>query len=75
MAGDEFVAIVQGRSYQFIDKIMEVWNKSNQENLQNHDIVIAAGVARYDGEKKLEDVFAKADALMYENKRMLKGMK
>lgn len=75
IGGDEFVAIVQGRSYQFIDKIMEVWNRSNQENLQNRDIVIAAGVARYDGEKKLEDVFAKADALMYENKRMLKGMK
>lgn len=57
IGGDEFVAIVQGRSYQFIDKIMEVWNRSNQENLQNRDIVIAAGVARYDGEKKLEDVF------------------
>ena len=72
VGGDEFVAIVQGRSYQFIDKIMEVWERTNQKNAREGDIVIAAGVARYNGEEKLEDVFAKADALMYENKRMLK---
>ncbi|SHN66225.1 hypothetical protein SAMN02745247_03092, partial [Butyrivibrio hungatei DSM 14810] len=39
---------------------------------QKDDVVIAAGMARYNGEKDVARVFEKADALMYENKKKLK---
>ena len=34
--------------------------------------MIACGMARYDGEKKVSDVFKKADEMMYQNKHDLK---
>ena len=72
IGGDEFAVIIQGNSYQYVDKIMQVWEKTNEENIKNDAVVIAAGMARYEDDKKVEAVFAKADALMYENKKKLK---
>lgn len=72
IGGDEFAVIIQGNSYQYVDKIMQIWEKTNEENIKNDGVVIAAGMARYEDDKKVEAVFAKADALMYENKKKLK---
>ncbi|SDA72546.1 diguanylate cyclase (GGDEF) domain-containing protein [Butyrivibrio sp. INlla18] len=72
VGGDEFIVISQGRSYHNIEKIMQVWERTNGENRQKDDVVIAAGMARYNGEKDVARVFEKADALMYENKKKLK---
>lgn len=72
VGGDEFIVIAQGRSYHNIEKIMQVWERTNGENSQKDDVVIAAEMARYNGEKDVARIFEKADALMYENKKKLK---
>ncbi len=37
------------------------------------DVVIACGMARYEGDRSVAAVFDRADLAMYENKQMLKG--
>ncbi|MBR0399451.1 MAG: GGDEF domain-containing protein [Mogibacterium sp.] len=38
------------------------------------DVVIACGMARYEGDRSVAAVFDRADLAMYENKKMLKGL-
>ena len=73
VGGDEFVVVIQGRSYKHVDKIMQFWEKTIQESIDNNSVVIAAGMARFTDDKEVKNVFAKADALMYENKKALKN--
>ena len=42
--------------------------------MKNGDVVIACGIAEYNPQedRSVEDVFARADAMMYENKKALK---
>ena len=37
------------------------------------DVVIACGMARFEGDRSVAAVFDRADLAMYENKQMLKG--
>ncbi|WP_022778114.1 sensor domain-containing diguanylate cyclase [Butyrivibrio sp. AE3009] len=73
VGGDEFVVVIQGRSYKHVDKIMQFWDKTIQESIANNSVVIAAGMARFTDDKEVKTVFARADALMYENKKALKS--
>ena len=72
IGGDEFVVIAQGRDYRNIDRLMAKLNERNEENRKAGGIVIACGMAKHENESIMEDVFIKADQLMYENKRELK---
>lgn len=72
IGGDEFVVIAQGRDYRSIDRLMARMNERNEENRKAGGIVIACGMAKRENESIMEDVFNKADHLMYENKRDLK---
>lgn len=72
VGGDEFVVIVQGKNYANLDKLMELVQKKNAENLQTGDVVLAAGMARYENDKSVAAVFERADVQMYENKSKLK---
>ena len=74
VGGDEFVVVIQGRSYKHIDKIMQYWEKTIQESIDNNSVVIAAGMARFTDDKEVRTVFAKADARMYENKKAIKSV-
>jgi diguanylate cyclase (GGDEF)-like protein len=73
VGGDEFVVVIQGRSYKHVDKIMQFWDKTIQESIANNSVVIAAGMARFTDDEEVKTVFARADALMYENKKALKS--
>ncbi len=73
IGGDEFVTIARGTDYDRIDYLMEKLEKSNAENLIKKGPVVAGGMSRYQGDKNVEEVFKRADAAMYENKRKLKG--
>jgi diguanylate cyclase (GGDEF)-like protein len=75
VGGDEFVALVKGRSFKNLDKLMNLLEEQNQANSRSGDIVIAGGMSRYDGDKDMAAVFARADAAMYENKKRLKSLK
>ena len=72
IGGDEFVAIVTGYDYLNIESIMTRFKKHNRKNQKKGDVVIAAGVSRYQNDRNVSPVFKRADAEMYINKRQLK---
>ena len=72
IGGDEFTAVVQGDDYNHLDSIMADFHAHNLKNKNSSDVVIAAGVSRFDGDADVAAVFERADEAMYENKKMLK---
>ncbi len=72
IGGDEFVAIVTGYDYLNIESIMTRFKKHNHKNQKKGDVVIAAGISRYQNDKNVSPVFKRADEEMYINKRQLK---
>ncbi len=72
VGGDEFAIIAQGLDYDNIDGLMGDLADINEENRKAGKVVVAGGMARYNGDRSVAAVFERADALMYENKKMLK---
>ncbi|MCR4619032.1 MAG: EAL domain-containing protein [Lachnospiraceae bacterium] len=73
VGGDEFAVIANGSDYENIDSLMEKFYEINVKSQKEGKIVVAGGVAKFDGDKYAEDVFKRADKAMYENKSKLKG--
>ncbi len=74
VGGDEFAVICQGRDYKNIDLLMSRLEETNTKNLTSGNVVIAGGMARYQGERRVASVFERADVAMYENKKYLKTL-
>ncbi|MCR5404453.1 MAG: GGDEF domain-containing protein [Butyrivibrio sp.] len=72
IGGDEFVVIVRGYDYLNVDVIMSKFNKHNIKNMLKNDVVIAAGMSKYNDDGSVAPVFKRADEEMYDNKRQLK---
>ena len=72
VGGDEFVVISQGDDYKNIDSLMAGFIKANFERKEKGEVVIAAGMSRYNGDRSVAEVFRRADTEMYENKKSLK---
>ena len=74
--GDEFVVILTGRDYLIRKELVLALHDRSVENISTHDVVISGGLSDYKpGEDiSFHDVFERADALMYEEKTLLKGM-
>jgi diguanylate cyclase (GGDEF)-like protein len=72
LGGDEFAVIARGEDYRNVDANMEKIFKSNIKNKSVGKVVIAAGMSKYSGDKKVSAVFERADMNMYDNKRLLK---
>jgi len=76
IGGDEFVVFIRGGDYAFKASLFD---KLRREVLKNRNIpgkpVIASGMSAYDPsvDKSVSEVFQRADDIMYENKRALKG--
>ncbi|OON86694.1 hypothetical protein BXO88_06795 [Oribacterium sp. C9] len=73
VGGDEFAVIAQGKSYDDMEQLMKQMEQKNEENLRTGDVIVAAGFARFDGDKNVAAVFDRADSRMYENKKYLKS--
>ena len=73
IGGDEFAVIAQGASYEHLDEQLEAIGKKNQENKESGKVTVAFGFSRYHHDKSVEEVFIRADGLMYENKRKMKA--
>ena len=76
IGGDEFAIFLRGDDYNTRDKLIEAMHKKILENLsRGKGPVIAIGMSEYDPEKdsKMSEVFERADASMYEDKKELKG--
>ena len=75
VGGDEFVAVSRGKDYENIDSIMEKIDAANRNNAEDGRIVVSFGMARYNGEKTVAEVFENADRKMYEYKEQIKNLK
>ncbi|WP_408071875.1 diguanylate cyclase domain-containing protein [Butyrivibrio sp. JL13D10] len=72
IGGDEFAVISQGEDYENIDALVDAIAKRNEEANAGGRVVIACGMAKYEGNGDVASVFTRADTKMYENKKLLK---
>ena len=73
--GDEFVVLLRGQDYERRDALMEILSTRNAENEGCGGVIIASGIADFAPgvDECMAQVFSRADAVMYENKKRLKG--
>ena len=72
LGGDEFSVIVQGEDYKNIDALMKKVTEQNEKHKLTDKVVLAVGMAKFENEKCVADVFKRADKEMYSNKKALK---
>jgi len=75
IGGDEFVVVLNAGDYINREKLLKQIRAAVIKNIgKKEGVVIATGIADYDSinDKTLSDVFERADAKMYENKKFLK---
>ena len=75
VGGDEFAVLSQGDDYERIEELLKILNDHNDEAILTGGIVVALGMARYDHNEKVAQVYELADQRMYENKSYLKEKK
>lgn len=78
--GDEFLTIINAINadeiyHECIARLMEYCDEFNRQPDLGFTLTIAHGYVLTKGGKTLSEAIDEADALMYENKRMLKGLK
>ena len=72
VGGDEFAVVVEGKDYTRLEELLDEVNRHNEEAIRNGGVVIACGMARYENDECVAEVFGRADHNMYENKNELK---
>lgn len=74
VGGDEFSAILTGTDYAQRNELKARFRAANTGNVRDGDVVVACGMSDYipGQDKRFQDVFERADADMYENKKRLK---
>ncbi|MBR3317952.1 MAG: EAL domain-containing protein [Atopobiaceae bacterium] len=78
IGGDEFVVVLRGQDYINRKRLLKRLRKQVEENIRmGEGPVVASGLAEYQPAKdsSVEEVFDRADALMYEDKARLKEQK
>ena len=74
--GDEFVVILTDRDYAVRRELMKVLHDRSVSHISTGDVVVSGGLSDFTpGEDaSFHHVFERADALMYEEKQLLKGL-
>ena len=74
--GDEFVVILHGRDYLIRKELVLALHDRSVANISKNEVVISGGLSDYTpgADTCFHDAFERADALMYEEKKLLKGM-
>ena len=77
IGGDEFAVILKGWDYVRRQYLLKELYELLEENKQNGMVVMAAGMSEYepDTDMRVQDVFERADNLMYDNKKQCKVMR
>ena len=77
IGGDEFVVILRGADYENREELESAFRAVIDDNQQQGAVVISSGLAIYESgiEESYNDVFNRADELMYTRKMELKSRK
>ena len=77
IGGDEFVAILRGADYENREELENAFRAIVDENQHQGAVVVSSGLAIYDSgiDESYDDVFKRADELMYARKMELKSKK
>lgn len=75
IGGDEFVALLMNEDYKSRDNLIYLFNKHVDRNAENGGVIVAAGIGFYDPDKDsgYDEVFTRADKMMYIRKKELKS--
>lgn len=68
VGGDEFAVIARGQDYERIEELVAQVDAANWQKQGDDKVVLAYGMAIYDGEARVAELFDKADQRMYEYK-------
>ena len=76
IGGDEFAVIMKGSDYDERTHLMAELNKVLEANKHNGMVILAAGISDFDPDldMRVQDVFERADNLMYDNKKICKAL-
>ncbi len=76
IGGDEFVVVLQGHDHLIRKELLTALHDRSVEHISTNEVVISGGLSDYrpGSDSSFHDVFERADALMYEEKELLKGM-
>ena len=66
VAGDQFAAVAQGHDYEHAEELKAEMEEISRRNRESGGVVIACGMAKYDGKSSVASVFAHADQLCRE---------
>lgn len=77
IGGDEFVACLMNEDFRNRDSLYRSFNEQIENNIRNGGVVVSAGISVYYPGKDsgYDDVFVRADELMYDRKKELKKRK
>ncbi len=75
IGGDEFAVISENEDYDNIINLVKQFDGINVRNKKENKVVVAVGMAKYNGDRSVGAVFARADKNMYTNKKLLKNEK
>lgn len=65
--------IAQGTDYAHIEERLDEVGRHNAQAMRSSDVIIACGMATYEGDDCVAAVFGRADRHMYEDKLNLKS--
>ena len=73
--GDEFAVILRGRDYLIRNELVLALHDRSVVHISTNEVVISGGLSDYIPEEDtcFHDVFERADALMYEEKKLARG--
>ena len=73
--GDEFVIILRDNDYKMRHELFKKLAQEQRLNADNGSVTFAYGMSEFipESDLRVQDVFERADELMYENKRRFKG--
>ena len=74
--GDEFVVCLTGRDYAARKAIMRDLHEMSVAHIESGEVVVSGGLSEFDPDedRRMQDVFARADAAMYREKQALKAL-
>lgn len=75
IGGDEFAVFLQEKGYDTMKDTISALNRKIEENIAENGVVVAIGYSVLEkGDQQVQDVFDRADKMMYERKQELKAM-